>query len=75
MKAKRPPCSPCYECPDRTIGCHGDCEKYEDYTTERIELKKEIGRMTRIDRAPEALMINGVQRRRKKYSGKKPPIR
>ena len=23
--------SPCYKCPDRAIGCHGKCEKYQDY--------------------------------------------
>ena len=27
----RAPTSPCKDCPDRTVGCHGGCEKYKDY--------------------------------------------
>ena len=23
--------SPCYKCSERAIGCHGKCEKYQDY--------------------------------------------
>lgn len=23
--------SPCYNCPNRHIGCHGECEKYEKF--------------------------------------------
>lgn len=25
------PKTPCYGCPDRTVGCHGRCEKYRVY--------------------------------------------
>lgn len=27
----RAPASPCKDCPDRTVGCHGECEKYKAY--------------------------------------------
>lgn len=23
--------APCYNCPDRAVGCHGDCEKYRAF--------------------------------------------
>lgn len=23
--------APCYNCPDRTIECHGKCEKYKEF--------------------------------------------
>ena len=23
--------SPCYKCEDREVGCHGKCEKYQEY--------------------------------------------
>ena len=27
----RAPASPCKDCPDRQVGCHGTCGKYKDY--------------------------------------------
>ena len=27
----RAPTSPCKDCPDRKVGCHGECEKYKAY--------------------------------------------
>ena len=26
--------SPCLGCPDRSVQCHGECEKYQSYVTE-----------------------------------------
>lgn len=26
--------SPCKDCPDRVVGCHGKCEKYKAYRVE-----------------------------------------
>ena len=23
--------APCYECKDRTLGCHGNCKRYAEY--------------------------------------------
>lgn len=41
--------TPCYECKDRAIGCHGTCLKYKvfrkDY--EKIRLNKKFGRMVK----------------------------
>ncbi|WP_158220073.1 hypothetical protein [Tissierella sp. P1] len=30
---------PCYDCPDREIGCHSDCDKYLCYK-EKLKEKK-----------------------------------
>lgn len=29
--------SPCYNCPDRQVGCHGKCERYLAYAEKRAE--------------------------------------
>ena len=33
---------PCKGCQDRTITCHGVCQKYQDWKQEREEIKKRI---------------------------------
>lgn len=30
--------TPCYNCPNRTIGCHGKCDEYAAYAEERKAL-------------------------------------
>ena len=43
------PQSPCLECEEREIGCHAQCEKYEEYRSEleawkqTVKAKKEEG--------------------------------
>lgn len=32
--------APCQDCKDRHIGCHSDCIKYEEYSSEIKRLKK-----------------------------------
>lgn len=34
------PSSPCKDCPDRFLGCHGICEDYQNY-------KKEMGKFNK----------------------------
>lgn len=67
--------SPCYECPDRTLGCHGTCEKYNNFKDERIELGNQIKKKAGTERSADAVIINGIQKRRNKASGRKPPVR
>lgn len=71
--------SPCYECPDRFIGdgktCHSTCEKYKDFKEERIELNKEIRLKARTEKNADAVIINGIQKRRNKANNRKPPVR
>lgn len=33
--------SPCKDCPDREIGCHGKCERYQEYATKRAAFLEE----------------------------------
>ena len=32
---------PCYNCPDRHIGCHAQCERYKAYTAEYQKQKRQ----------------------------------
>jgi len=32
--------TPCFECEERYLGCHGKCEKYQSFTKERNGNKK-----------------------------------
>ena len=32
--------APCKNCPDRELGCHGKCEKYQEYRTKVNEYNK-----------------------------------
>lgn len=32
--------TPCFECEERYLGCHGKCEKYQTFTKERNSNKK-----------------------------------
>ena len=33
--------TPCNNCPDRHIGCHGECERYRKYKSDRDRLLAE----------------------------------
>lgn len=32
--------SPCYQCPDRSEGCHGKCEKYIEFSKNETDLNE-----------------------------------
>ena len=32
--------SPCYECPDRCVGCHGHCARWEAFQAECAAIRK-----------------------------------
>lgn len=42
-----PPKAPCQDCPDRTVGCHGTCEKYAEYKSNRDKLRCELQKKAR----------------------------
>ncbi len=56
--------SPCYGCPDRVLGCHGTCEKYTAFKGERIEIFRQIRKQVGIEKSADAVIINGIQKRR-----------
>ena len=69
------PSSPCFNCTDRYIGCHASCKRYKDFKEERIELAYQIRKKVGMDRSADSVIINGIQKRRNKTSGRKPPLR
>lgn len=34
--------TPCYKCKKRTINCHDQCKKYEDWVAKNEKLKNEL---------------------------------
>lgn len=52
--------SPCKDCPDRVVGCHGKCEKYKAY---RVEVDKL--RVARAEKSYEHDPVNCYLRTRK----------
>ncbi|MBQ8603879.1 MAG: hypothetical protein IJ410_03425 [Oscillospiraceae bacterium] len=41
--------APCYKCPDRHYKCHGNCEKYAEYTAYRARIREEQRQQTAIN--------------------------
>ena len=41
--------TPCYECKDRALGCHGTCPKYKMFRRhyEKIKLNRKFGRVVK----------------------------
>lgn len=53
---------PCYQCPDREMGCHGRCERYKAYRAEVDAIKAK--------RKAESDIVDAIQeakRRRNKF--------
>lgn len=53
---------PCYNCPDREMGCHGRCERYKEYKVEMEIVKRK--------RQEESAVVDAVmeaKRRRNKF--------
>lgn len=32
--------APCYKCPDRILGCHSDCQRYQEWSEEDRKRKE-----------------------------------
>lgn len=41
--------TPCYECKDRVIGCHGTCQRYKTFRRdyEKVRLNRKFGRVVK----------------------------
>ena len=59
--------APCYECKDRTLGCHGSCEKYAEYDS--LNKKRIHDHSEEIRTAPEK-MPNSYLTRNSKLSAR-----
>ena len=54
--------APCLDCPDREMGCHSKCEKYQKYREYRHKIYEARLKNTAVG----DLIVNGVYQRRKK---------
>lgn len=43
--------APCYHCPDRSPGCHSECERYRAYRAEHEEIRKKRAEEFKVDAA------------------------
>ena len=46
--------APCYQCPDRHIGCHAECEAFQEYDRQNKERQKQNLIDSAADRARRA---------------------
>lgn len=65
------PNSPCKDCENRVVGCHGKCEKYKAFVVERVKLCQQNYEQREKERQAETVLITGAI----KKSGRKPPER
>lgn len=54
------PQSPCKDCPDRYLGCHDRCEKYQQFKVDLVNAKNELNNHSEID----AYRLKSVRRSR-----------
>ena len=57
----------CYNCTDRHMGCHSECEKYKADCAARAELKAKIAK----ERITDDYQIHSCIERRAKYAKKR----
>ena len=55
------PKPPCLGCPDRSINCHINCERYKAYREANIELVRTIRQARREEAIADALIVRGIQ--------------
>jgi hypothetical protein len=54
--------APCQDCSDRTVGCHGTCEKYAKYRKDRNKLRRELKKKAKEDYTARSYMVDAVYR-------------
>lgn len=54
---------PCYNCSDRAIGCHGNCQAYSSYRAKADEVKAKRAELRRKDDLVNGC-LNGVTKMR-----------
>lgn len=58
--------SPCKDCPDREVGCHGKCEKYINYQKENSEVKKYIAKEKKKNNVLNSHQIEEVRKTKRR---------
>lgn len=66
--------NPCFNCPDRHVGCHGKCERYQNWNTEHIKNREEYREKKAAFMRDEGYHVDTSkrlnQRKKRGYSGK-----
>lgn len=63
--------APCKDCPDRSVTCHAECEKYRELATTNAEQRKQrhienVGRQYTIEKYNKAVK----KRSKKRFRGR-----
>lgn len=69
-KSLRNETNPCYKCPDRQVGCHGKCEKYQSWNSEHTEAKEAKRRAKRAENDADSMHWEGMRRSIKRRGAK-----
>lgn len=61
--------APCKDCPDRSVTCHANCEKYKEFAMENAEQRKQrhienVGRQYTIEKYNKAVKKRSKKRKR-----------
>lgn len=57
--------SPCKDCEDRAVGCHGSCEKYITVKAAHIEEKSRLRELKEPDRIFYSAKVDAVAKTKK----------
>ena len=61
--------APCKDCENRFVGCHSQCEKYQEYNKQQIRVRQE-----RLDKAEQdqyvKQIIDRIMRKQRQREGK-----
>lgn len=53
---------PCIKCLDRTVGCHGKCERYILWSTKRQQERQKIQQIKELERAQDEYIAQAAKR-------------
>ena len=54
--------TPCYNCEDRTDHCHGECERYREWSAKHAEELERIRKERQVDQAIYAYRDEGIHK-------------
>ena len=57
--------NPCYQCPDRHVGCHSECEKYQTWNAAHIELNRQKRSAQELENMYRGYCVETTQRNRR----------
>ncbi len=61
--------NPCFQCSDRTMGCHGKCSKYSDYRSQIDAEKTKIQKKRNDDQLWDVYRLETIAKARRAQKG------